>query len=50
MAIKPLIVNNLMEARRWYADVKPQHLPIKVFVNGPAALVLSKAGHVLRRD
>ena len=48
--IKPLIVNNLIEARRWYADVKPQHVPLKVFVKGVAALVLSKSGHVLRRD
>ena len=48
--LRRFVINNLEQAKRWYADSKPQHLPIKVCTNGVACLVLSKSGHVLRRD
>ena len=48
--IKTIHVNNLAEAKRYYPDAKPQHLPITVATNGVGLLVLSKSGHVLRRD
>ena len=48
--IKTIHIDDLEQAKRWYADAKPQHLPISVSTKGEKCLVLSKSGHVLRRD